>query len=275
MRASLLPAALLAAALATLGADARAALLARNLDADPSTVEAYYDTALDITWLADPELARKNNFGLSEVGASGAMDAFVARRWIDAMNQAAYLGHADWRLPRADPLDGVAYQIGPPDGDVGYSVTAPWSAYPGSTASEMAHLFYNTLGNLPLYGGPTNNQGECAVPPHGCLVDAGPFVFTDDWFAVPGAGVYWSANKAPVSHRGQNFVFDFASGHQGLVPNDTTNLQVWAVRDGDVLAAPVPEPGSAALLGAGLLTLGAGIRRRAIRFTPVPMEHPR
>lgn len=273
MRPTLLPAALLAVALAAPATDARAALLARNLDGDPSTVEAYYDTALDITWLADPELARKNNFGLSEVGASGAMDAIVALRWIDAMNQAAYLGYADWRLPRADPLDGVAHQIGTPDGDVGYGVTAPWSAHPGSTASEMAHLFYNTLGNPPLYGGPTNNQGECAVPPHGCLLDAGPFVFTDDWFAVPGAGVYWSANKAPVSHRGQHFVFDFGSGHQGLAPHDTTNLNVWAVRDGDVAQAAVPEPGSAALLGAGLLTLGAGVRRRATRPTPFATEH--
>jgi len=34
--------------------------------------------------------------------------------------------------------------------DRAYNISAPGTAYVGSTASEMAHLFFNTLGNLAL-----------------------------------------------------------------------------------------------------------------------------
>ena len=56
-----------------------------------------YDDVLDITWLADANLASTNTFGLTGIGADGALNWSTAQSWIAAMNAAAYLGYSDWR----------------------------------------------------------------------------------------------------------------------------------------------------------------------------------
>ena len=70
--------------------------------ADGQTV---YDPSLNVTWLADANLAGKQTFGVSNVNKSGSMDYATAVRWVAAMNQfdhgAGYLGHHNWQLPTA------------------------------------------------------------------------------------------------------------------------------------------------------------------------------
>ena len=74
----------------------------------------------------------------------------MAELWIAGMNDANYLGFSDWRLPTVSPINGVSFNVGTAfDGtkDSGSNISAPGTIYAGSTASEMAHLFYNSLGN--------------------------------------------------------------------------------------------------------------------------------
>ncbi len=58
-----------------------------------------YDAKHDVTWLADGNLAATNTFGVQGINPSGSMSYETARRYVAAMNQAAYLGRTDWTLP--------------------------------------------------------------------------------------------------------------------------------------------------------------------------------
>ncbi|MFQ5645114.1 MAG: hypothetical protein ACE5FQ_15670, partial [Thiogranum sp.] len=66
-------------------------LQGRDLDGNPATFEAYYDTMLDITWLADANYA--NTVGLSFNGRISWAQAFS---WTNALNVNGVTG---WRLP--------------------------------------------------------------------------------------------------------------------------------------------------------------------------------
>ncbi|MCE9551092.1 MAG: DUF1566 domain-containing protein, partial [Betaproteobacteria bacterium] len=57
------------------------------------------DTDLNITWLANANLADTQAFGVSGINANGTMNWYTAKLWIAAMNTANYLGYKDWRLP--------------------------------------------------------------------------------------------------------------------------------------------------------------------------------
>jgi hypothetical protein len=74
--------------------------------ADGQTV---YDPNLNVTWLADGNLAAKQTFGVSNINKSGSMDYATAVRWVEAMNKldhgAGYLGHNNWQLPTAPAKD--------------------------------------------------------------------------------------------------------------------------------------------------------------------------
>ena len=61
--------------------------------------QAYYDDVLNITWLADANLANTNTFGVGGIFAGGYMNWNTAQSWIAAMNTAVYLSTSDWRLP--------------------------------------------------------------------------------------------------------------------------------------------------------------------------------
>lgn len=83
------------------------------------------DTDLNLTWLADANLAATNTFGVSGINTNGSMTWTVAQSWIGAMNATNYLSFNDWRLFISDTC-------------VGYNCTG----------SEMGHLFYNELGGV-------------------------------------------------------------------------------------------------------------------------------
>jgi len=233
----------------------------RDLDDDPLTFEAYYDPALDVTWLADANLARTESFGVAGIGAHGGMDWPTAQAWIAAMNAAAHLGVGEWRLPQTRPADGLAFDTTHAfDGssDVGYSIGAPGTPHAGSTGSEMAHLHYVTLENPAAYDFAGDPSG-CSLTPDFCLDEPGPFAFGD--VSVPGGAVYWSATEVGAAFPDHAYSFDFAAGFQGVFDESVTNLWAWPVTSGDVLA--VPEPRAAALFFATSASLAALARRRA------------
>ncbi len=104
-------------ALGLVSGSAHAALQGRDLNGSAGSFEAYYDTDLNITWLADANV-------------NGSMT------WADANTWAANLSFTDgvsvydnWRLPTALNQEG----------------TGPCNTY-NCTSTEMGHLFYDELG---------------------------------------------------------------------------------------------------------------------------------
>src|SRR5262249_30274872 len=129
---------------------------------NPSLVSVHngqivHDTALDIYWLADADLARSKKlggqgmtFGIRQginphpkdsteinINPDGSMSYNTAVAWIAAMNQydhgKGYLGHNNWRLPMATDTKANYYITGSGIGD----------EFQGS---EMGELYYTELG---------------------------------------------------------------------------------------------------------------------------------
>ena len=183
-------------------------LLARDLDGNPTTIEGYYDKVLNITWLANTTAAG------------------TTMTWDDATNWAANLdiyGFSGWRLPLVYNTNGVSAYSG---SSIGYNnpTTSGSPPYPAvSVYSEMATMFYDTLGNLAQYdtsGNPQSGYG---------LTNSGPFenLQSSDYAYSSG---YWSGTVfSDVLAR----EFYFASGNQGVTGRSSL-LNAWAVHDGDL-----------------------------------------
>jgi hypothetical protein len=226
-------------------------LQGRDLDGNLSTFEAYYDTVLDITWLANANYAQTSGFD-----ADGWMTWTAANAWAAGLNINGYTG---WRLPTVSPVDGttaddanVSY-IGTEDR--GYNISAPGTLYAGSTASEMAHMFHNTLGDKGYCNPATSTVSTCSGPQAGYgLSNSGPFSNL-----LPDLR-YWSATEYAPSTSFAWF-FSFTNGEQrGVVKADT--YIAWAVHSGDVGASTVPVPAAVWLFGSGLLGLIGMARRK-------------
>ena len=85
---------------------AHAALVAVSIGG--GTNNAVYDDVLDITWLANANLAASNTFGVAGINGSGRMTWDTAQSWISAMNSDGsngYLGVNSWRQPTVSPVN--------------------------------------------------------------------------------------------------------------------------------------------------------------------------
>lgn len=220
-----------AAVLLAAATAAHAQLLGRDLDGNASTFEAYYDPALNITWLSDW------NYGAGSIYDDGFSTTDGHMTWSNAVAWASnlnYFGFTGWRLPTVSPVNPVGFNLFfSADGrtDVGY-------ALPGigwGTASEMGHMYYVTLNN-PTFGPRTNT---------------GPFS------NMQGDG-YWSRSGV-MNPNNDIWRFDTFVGYQSnYYPGG--DLFAVAVRPGDV--APIPEPATVAMMLAGFGVLGMARRRR-------------
>lgn len=158
-----------------------------------------YDTANNITWLADANLASTVRFGLALCGAgagqpclntSGSMNYQSAVAWVAAMNAANYLGHSNWQLPTTPLADKTCAKTGPNGGSFGF----------GCTAGALDTI-YDGVGLKPP---------NTAVPIPANTV--GPFQNLQPY-------LYWSQSSAGAAQG--NATFSFATGWQGAntLPN--------------------------------------------------------
>jgi hypothetical protein len=216
---------------------ANAALLSRL------SGQAYYDDVLDITWIADANLADTTTFGVVGINANGTMTWAKANEWIAAMNTAAYLGKSDWRLPTVTDTGTAGCNFAYTGTDCGYNVDL--------ATGEMAHMYYSTLGNTGYYNTSGTLTGCSGTSPY-CLTNDGPFSNLQPSY-------YWSGTEyAPSTSNAWYFRFRYGFQHYSI---KTNGLYAWAVRPGDI--APVPVPGAVWLFGGALTLLGA-VRRRAM-----------
>lgn len=221
--------------LALAGNSANAALVSRSAGL------AYYDTATNLTWVADANLAKTSGYD-----ADGLMTWTQSLGWIASLNaQSAglgYLGKNDWRLPTVTDTGSSGCDFAYTGTDCGFNVDL--------ATGEMARMFYGTLGNTAFYntgGAPTG----CPGAPNFCLTNTGPFsnLQPDN---------YWTGTEyAPATSFA--WLFKFSSGNQGSI-SKSFGIYSWAVRTGDIAAVPVP--GAVWLFGGALTMLGA-VRRRA------------
>jgi len=162
-----------------------------------------YESDRNISWLANGNLAESNTFGIvTGIDPDGSMRWFngKAQDWLDAMNNAFYLGRDDWRFPVTVHPDSTCS-----------IVQAKYSVGSDCTGSDMGHLYYIGFGLVSFEG--------IGI---GSVVDIGPFknVRSDS---------YWSGTP---TEDGYEYSFAFSSGSQGKSYN--VYKFVWPVLDGDV-----------------------------------------
>lgn len=229
-------------------------LQGRDLDGDLTNgYEAFYDTALDVTWLNNP----------SPPWSTPSYPSNYAGTWTDVNNFAKQLnvfGVTGWRIPSTDR-------------NLGTKALPNWVGssfinYETAFSSELSYLYYVTLGNYgelnSLYPGGEGRSGVRVG-----WLNSGPFGYFDPFqgttrWNLP--SVLWVGPGRSAYNNGEITSVDGFTTYQGgsalyLYPNSTAGALF--VRSGDVgVAANVPEPQTYALVLAGLMVTASAARRR-------------
>lgn len=215
-----------------------------------------YDSVLNVTWLQDANYGRTTDYLFPHGNWNGEM------AWEDAKNFVSNLSYydsvrnttwTDWRLPKTLPVNGTEYNYNSSytgSTDAGYNISNLGSAYPGSTASEMAYMYYINLGNKGYW-----DVNGVYQPDRG-LKNSGPFQNLQ-------AGFYWSDTE---QSQYDAWYFNFYLGGQNSTfKGSYREIYAWAVRDGDVGSTPVPVPATIILLGSGLIGLVGFNRKKRVQ----------
>ncbi|MEE9494777.1 MAG: VPLPA-CTERM sorting domain-containing protein [Gammaproteobacteria bacterium] len=209
--------------------------------------QAYYDDVLDITWLTNTRAGAGSIHDDGDRSDDGRMSWDNAVAWAGSLTVE---GVSDWRLPEASPVNGTNFTAGSKkDGstDESYNISRVGTVFAGSTASEIAHLFYNTLGNVSNYSAEGVFDNGCTGS---CLDNSGPFSNFKSSF-------YWTGTQPGGGEVA--WLFSTLAGNQNNTLKDNIHY-AWAVHTGDVLAT-VPVPAAAWLFASGLLGL-VGVSKR-------------
>jgi hypothetical protein len=212
-------------------------LLPRDINND-GMVDAFYDTVLDVSWLANAD-------------ANGPMNWANANAWAAGLD---VYGKTGWRLPTMIDTGAPGCDWSLAGGtDCGYNVQTI-SADGQTVFSEMAHLWYVSLANKAVC---TPGDSICNTPQPGWgLTNTGAFRNLH-------ASYYWSGVALATSRSA--WYFDTYRGEQfGL--RQGNELAALAVHPGDV--GIVPEPQTYALLLMGVAAVLLGVRQRRSRHRP-------
>jgi hypothetical protein len=225
-------------------------LQGRDLDGIAATYEAYYDTALDITWLADANYALTSGTDVDGV-INGLMTWAGANYWASILDINGITG---WRLPAVGPINGSTFDINVSNNattDAGWADDNSWIDGSGNPVSEMGYMYYVTLGDLGFCAPEDANPGSCTQPIDWGLSNTGPFS------NIQSSQYYWSETGYDPNYA---WNFKFNDGLQSLGGTTGGLLYAWAVHDGDVGTAVVPVPTALWLFYSGLLSI-IGIAR--------------
>ena len=215
-------------------------LLGRDANLQPvaaTSVQAVYlyDTVLDVTWLRTVPAA-------PFVGWTEAFD------WADSLvTGVGTAAVSDWRLP------GMLVANPASIATLAYDGSSPQGYNAALASSEMASLFYGTLGNVAKYG----VDGSLRASGYG-LANTGSFLGMASY-------PYWmdTSRGFILAGRDVKWTFDTRDGLQWYSVEEAT-INAMAVRAGDVMAA-VPEPRSALMLALGLTLLLPAVASRSLR----------
>jgi len=220
----------------------------------------FFDSTLNITWLADMKAASGSSFDDGWLNWDGLLTRSAARAWADALTLA---GKDDWRLPAilntGSPLCDLSYGGGT---DCGYNVQTEV----GGRYSELAYLYYVTLGNLAYCPPGSQTDPPCEIPQNGWgLTNTAHFTNLQPL-------IFWSGTEQVLTSSVGTDTFTFTFSMNGGIQLggicSTCEFSAVAVRDGDVLVASVPEPATSYLAFLALASVVATQHRR--RAAPVP-----
>lgn len=221
-------------------------LLGRDINLNPvaatdASAVYLYDTTLNVTWLRD---ANANVTGKvtadANASVSGLMNWATATIWATSLTTGSgATAITDWRLPTmTDPAAVRNWTYG--------GTNAGWNV--ATSSSEMASLYYSTLGNR------SQIDTSGVWQPGYVLTNVGSFQNMQ-------YHIYWLGTEyAPSSS--DAWLFVTAGGAQNAASKSHPDNQFYAmaVHPGDVAA--VPEPETYAMLLAGLGLIGVLGRRR-------------
>lgn len=158
-------------------------------------LQTVFDRTLDVTWLADADLAATDHFGVTRgINKNGSMDYATAVDWVRHMNRSdhgtGYLGHHEWTLPvtltpSVDPSCTSSNKKG--GGSFGF----------GCHLSPLASLYATTF-HL------TWPASAVAMPDD----HAGPFHNFQPY-------LYWTSGTVVIDHHTGDRTFSFNTGWQG------------------------------------------------------------
>ncbi len=246
-------------AILTFATGAHAALQGRYLGADTSHgYDAYYDTVLNVTWLADANYANTQYLAAPDQTAfinniiSGVGGSITSASGVHVLTASDFGGMAygggDWYAAKAWAM---TLNV---DGYTGWSL--PSEVGSGSNADPANQLAYNFTVNLGLT--PTSGSSGSNLT-----------------LSIPGAtggviknlnfpGMYWSGTEFTLASGVANtFVAGPGFDYQGIGGEIDPGF-TWAVHAGDIGVATVPLPAAVWLFGSGLLGLVSMARRKAV-----------
>lgn len=207
-------------------------LQGRDLDGNTANgFEAYYDTALNLTWLADGNQALTSGYD-----ADGLMTWGQSMAWAQSLDVNGVKG---WRLPTMIDTGAPGCDWSFSGTDCGYNIDA--------AHSELAHMYQVTLGNLSAY------SPEGVFQPDFPIKNTGPFK------NVQIQGYWTGVSYGPDSSLAWRYGDYFEGAYQSSYSKERV-LYALAVRSGDVAA--VPEPEAYALVLAALAVVGVMGRQR-------------